>query len=196
MTLPNLISFSGYANAGKDAAADVMVSRARFVKTYMAKPLEQALVQINPWIVDHKENALERFEALYTNLGEQAIKDFEEIRRLLRMLETEVGRKDGENLWTDLVFDEVRTLRALDKKVVLSGVQHHDELSLVRKHDGVCVWIDRPVKARSSLITITAKDCDLVVVNDGTVKDLYVNIVTALEQYNSDKELETTDNVG
>ncbi len=43
MTLPSLISFSGYATVGKDAAADLLVSRASFVKTYMSKPLEQAL---------------------------------------------------------------------------------------------------------------------------------------------------------
>lgn len=196
MTLPNLISFSGYAESGKDAAADIMVVRARFVKTYIAKPLEQALEKIDPWIVDRKKGTIERFSDLYTHMGDTAIKDFEEIRRLLKMLETEVGQKNRTNIWTDLVFEEVQNLMNLGKNVALSGVQTPEELALVREYDGVCVWIDRAVPSRHNTGTVSAKDCDVIVENDGTLKDLYVNIVTGVEQYNSNKLNKETDHVG
>jgi len=184
MTLPNLISFSGYPLAGKDAAADVMVTRARFVKTYMDKPLVEALLDLNPWLVDKGEGTVERFSDLYANLGEDAIKNFDEARRLLRVLETKVGRRNGMNIWTDQVFDEVRHLLSLNKKVVISGVQYHEDLAVVRELDGVCVWITRPrSKAKSSTIAISAQDCDLVVTNEGNIKEFYVSLTIALEEY-------------
>lgn len=186
MTLPSLISFSGYATAGKDAAADILVQRARFAKTHMTKPLELALVELNPWIVDSKENSLERFADLYENLGEFAVKEFSEARRLLRALESEIGVE----YWTNKVFHEVKLWMALDKKVSLSGVQTLEELALVREHEGVSVWIERPVKLRRGSGNVTAADCDIIVQNDGTLKALYVNLVTALEEYNSKKEAE------
>lgn len=195
MTLPNLISFSGYAGSGKDAAAEIMAARARYVKTTMTTPLEQTLVKLNPWVEDDKEGTIERFADLYENLGEFAIKEFSEARRLMLALETEVGRENDGNMWLDLAFAEVQRLLSLNKKVALSGVLHAEELNLVRKFDGVCVWINRPgVKARSSRITIHPTDCDVAVVNNGTVKDLYVNIVVALEEYN--QNLKENDNVG
>ncbi len=45
MSLPRLISFSGYAFAGKDTAADMLVENNGYVKTYMSKPPE--------WNIDH-----------------------------------------------------------------------------------------------------------------------------------------------
>lgn len=192
MTLPNLVSFSGYTEAGKDTAADIMVARARFVKTTMSKPLELALVQLNPWIVDHKENALERFEDLYENLGDGATKNFEEVRRLLQMLETQVGRENNGNIWFDQVFAEVGTLMGFGRKVALSGVKNLNELAEVREHGGVCVWVERPVKVRAGTY-VNPEDCDVVVTNDRTPKDLYVSLVTALEEYTSNKE---KDNAG
>lgn len=193
MTLPSLISFSGYATVGKDAAADILVSRAGFVKTYMSKPLEQALLTLNPWIVDHKESTIERFADLHTNLGYDATKEFEEVRRLLQTLGTEVGRNMvGENVWTDLVFDEILNLRAQDKNVAVTGVRYPNEMDLVHQLDGVAVWIERPnirpVNSHTSDNALTSKDCDLVVSNNGTLRNLYVNLVTGLEEYNAKKD--------
>lgn len=188
MTLPNLISFSGYADAGKDVAADILVQRARFIKAYMAKPLEEVLVELNPWIEDHKEGGIERFADLYGNLGERAIKDFIESQRFLKALEVEVARKFGENIWIDLVFNEVKALLSLDKKVALSGVRHLDELARVRELDGVCVWIERQVIRNQSGTAVTAGDCDVVVINNGTPKELYVKLVVALEEFNLIKD--------
>lgn len=183
MTLPNLISFSGQAFVGKDAAADVLVSRAKFVKTYMLKPVEQALVHLDPIVPDPKAGTLERFSSLYENLPKHELRDLEEVRRLIGRMERQVGRDNGENLWAELVFSEVRSLQEIGNKVALSGVNHQAELDLVRGHGGVCVWINRPVKSRGSANTITAEDCDVVVVNDGTIKELYANVVIAVEEF-------------
>lgn len=183
MTLPNLVSISGYSFSGKDAAADALVERAGFAKTHMSTFVEQALVKLDPWIVDHKEGSVERFSELYENLGDAAIKNYQEVRRLLYTLETEVGRENGENIWVKQVFEEIHFLLEAGEKVVLVGPKTKDELELVRIYGGVCVWISRPMKTNTG-VSITSDDCDLIVKNDGNLSDLYVNLVVALEEYN------------
>lgn len=192
MTLPSLVSFSGNRQAGKDAAADLLVSRVRFDKTYMLKPIEQVMLKVNPLIVDHKEGTIERFADLHENLGFDATRNFEEADRLMR-LGTEAGRDIlGKNIWIDIVFDEVKALRAQDRNVVISGVGYSDELALVRELGGVCVWINRR-GAKQKAGVIRAEDCDLVIENSGTLRDLYVTVISSLEEYNTNKE---NDNVG
>lgn len=189
MTLPTLVSFSGYPRSGKDAAADLLVSRARFAKTYMLKPLEKTMLRVNPWIVDHKENTIERFSDLHENLGFDATREFEEARRLIQ-LGTEVGRDLlGRNIWTELVFDEVQSLRDSGKNVAISGVEYLEELPLVREYGGVCVWIDRyNVRPGKYQGTVRPEDCDLVVANNGTLKDFYIALIVSLEEYQPAEE--------
>lgn len=187
MTLPNLVSFSGDAYAGKDAIADLLVERARFKKVYMLKPIEQVLLKMNPWIVDPEINSIERFVELHEKLGFDATREFPETDRLIALAQ-EVG-KDllGQNVWHHQIFDEVSTFLTWGFKVALSGVEHLDELALVKQHGGVTVWLQRPPALkglpRKRRGDIRKKDCDIIVQNDGTLKDLYVNVVSALEEY-------------
>lgn len=184
MTLPALVSFSGYSDVGKDAAADLLVAKARFAKTTVTEPLEEALLAIDPLIV--VQDSVERYSVLKENWGDFVIDEFEEVRRLLRVLKTYFGPNVlGNEHWLGLTSQRIRDLRAQNKSVALSGVVDKEELDLVRDHDGVTVWIERPIKVRVGDTTITAADCDVVVQNDGTLKDLYVNIVEALEEYNA-----------
>lgn len=192
MTLPSLISFSGYPRAGKDAASDLLVSRAKFIKTSMTTPIEQSLLRMNPWIVDYRENTIERFADLHEKLGYDGAREFEEVQRLIQV-GTEVGRDVvGRNVWTDAVFKDVLKFRSLDRNVVVSNVEYADELALVRENGGVSVWIERrgtrPSTMPRGITTITAEDCDIVVVNSGNLKDLYINSVIALEEFNSNNE--------
>lgn len=187
MTLPNLVSFSGDAYAGKDAIADLLVERARFKKTYMLKPIEQALLKMNPWIVDNDENTIERFADLHQNLGFDVARRFPETERLIA-LASEVG-KDllGQNVWYHQVFNEISTFLTWEFKVALSGVESTDVLALVKQYGGVTVWLDRPPPLRGlprkRRGDIKKADCDIIIHNDGTLKDLYVNVVSALEEY-------------
>lgn len=170
-----------------------LAMRAGFVKTHMTKPLEEALAKLNPWIVDGKEGTIERFADLYTKLGKHATTEFEEVRRLLETIEIEFGQNlVGSSVWHDLVFKEVEALLAADQKVALSGVRNTKEIALLHMYGGVSVWLDRPsarpAKVSRGVKVLTPEDCDLIVVNDGTLGDLYVNLVVALEEYDSNKE--------
>ncbi len=81
MTLPSLISFSGYATVGKDAAADLLVSRARFVvdcREFVLSWFKQNSGQTTnkwPFVVttarmkrtDREQKTLDRYVATVTN---------------------------------------------------------------------------------------------------------------------------------
>lgn len=182
MTLPSLISFSGPSGVGKDTAADLLVAKARFVKCTITEPLEEALLVLDPLIV--LEDSVERYSVLKETWGRFVYEEFEEVRRLLGVLKSHFGPNVlGGEYWTGLTYERIRTLREENNSVALSGVVDHQELDAVRKLGGVTVWIERPIKVRGGDNTITAEDCDVVVQNDGSYKEFYVNIVEALEEY-------------
>lgn len=188
MTLPKLVSFSGYSWSGKDAAADLMVSRVRFVKTYMLKPVEKTLLKANPWIVDRGVGTIERFVDLHENLGFDETRTYDEVRRLIDITTTIGQDMLGSAFWTDLVFGEVGTLLDQGKNVALSGVSTKDELARVREYGGVSVWVRR-WNARVGGTEVTENDCDLVVENVGSLKDFYVALITGLEEYTPVEEI-------
>lgn len=186
MTLPTLVSFSGHSRMGKDAAADLLVAKAGYVKTYVSKPLEEALLALDPLIV--VQDSVEKYSVVKQNWGDFVNEEFQEVRRLLAVLKNYFGPNVlGGMFWTGLVFQEVQELLDSGQTVALSGVQHPHELDVVRKLKGVSVWIERPIKRRIGDTTITAEDCDVVVQNDGTLRDLYVNIIEGLEEYDAKK---------
>jgi len=186
MTLPSLVSFSGYRGVGRDTAADQLVAKARFVKCTIDEPLEEALLAIDPLILDPSGNSVERYSTLKNTLGDYAKEEYAEIPRLLAVLKTYFGPQVlGAEHWTGLTYQRIRAIREINKSVALSGVVDQQELDAVRELGGVTVWINRPsIKVRVGDTTITAADCDVVVENDGTFKEFYANIVESLEEWN------------
>lgn len=181
MPLPNLISFSGYATAGKDSAADTLVEHHAYHKTYMSKPLEKALLTLDPII---QVSPTKRYTEIHAEMGYDESKKLIEVRRLLQFLGTEIGRNMfGEDAWLDLVFEEIF---ALDGRVALTGVRYKNEMDRVRAEGGVTVWVHRPgivaVNNHSSDNTLKPEHCDVQIANNGTLEDLYLNLVLALHQ--------------
>lgn len=170
-----LVSFSGYATAGKDAAADALVKNQGFVKTFMSKPLMNALLTLDPWIKFAGDT--ERYSDLHERVGYDESKNNPEVRRLLQTLGTEIGRNMFyEDAWLDLVFKEIAKLHDDGKDVCLTGVRYPNELDRVRSAGGITIWIDRPgieaVNTHSSEHTLAPWDCDIVVINSGTLDEL------------------------
>lgn len=190
MNMPRLVSFSGYATCGKDAAADLLVANDGYVKTYMSKPLEKALLMLDPIIFDGYWGRLpERYSIIHETIGYDESKKIPEVRRMLQMLGTEIGRNMfGENAWVDLAFDDIIRLSKNDQNVVITGVRYPNEIEMINSFGSgwhiASVWINRPgvepVNSHSSDNTLTPEDCDYVVENDGTLEDLYVNVMAAL----------------
>lgn len=176
MVLPRLIGFSGYAFAGKDTLADQFVERNHFTKTYMSKPLEKALLALDPYI--NVGGTVGRYSWLHKKVGYDKSKENPEVRRLLQILGTEIGREMfGQDAWLNLVFKEIEEEWSFGVNVCLTGVRYHNEMARVRDSGGVMVWVDRPgyrpVNSHSSDNTLTREDCDIQIINNSTERKMY-----------------------
>jgi len=164
MSLPTLIGLGGYATSGKDAVADVLVQDFGFRKTYMSKPLERALLVLNPTVrveqderralpvkFDWRTSAMggpwfKSYADLHAEVGYDASKTVADVRRLLQLLGTEVGREMfDKNVWVNLVFREVQHWRGLDGvPVVVTAIRFLNELHQINDAGGISVWVARP----------------------------------------------------
>lgn len=188
-----IIGVGGYKESGKDAFADFLVEDSGFVKTFMSEALNRALLALDPWIPTdrvHGESGgwripagLRRYSELYSILGYTEVKKNPEVRRLLQMLGTEVGRDMlGEHTWVDACARRVRELIGQGHhRVVITGIRFRNELDMISRMGGQSVWVDRPEalaayrredSGHRSENTLRAKDFDFRIHNDGTLDDL------------------------
>lgn len=193
----NIIGIGGYATSGKDAVADFLVATGRYEKTYMSEPLERALLLLDPMVpktmfdegriydsgrgslngkkYDH--GAYERYSVLHARVGYEKSKKNKEVRRLLQMLGTEVGRDlIGKDTWVKIMTDTVTDIIERGNKAVVTGVRYENEMQAIRSMGGRCLWVERPgtgpINIHTSDNTLTAAAFDEVIVNSGTLEDL------------------------
>lgn len=178
-----IIGLGGYATSGKDAVADLLCENHRYRKTYMSKPLEAALLALDP-LVEAGDAYPVRYSLVHRLEGYDASKRHPEVRRLLQNLGTEVGRAMlGENVWVDLAFAEVARLHD-GSHVAITGIRFRNELDAVRARGGLAVWVDRglePVNGHASDNTLGPLDFDVILKNDGTLDDLERRVATFVE---------------
>jgi hypothetical protein len=143
-----------------------------------------------------------KYRDLIDELGYVDTKKATEARELLQRLGTEVGRELlGENIWVDAVKKKILDLQdvaarneyALGEKIVVTGVRFPNELNLVEQlryggpvrrqwGEANSIWVERPSlppldpdpsKRHASEGSVKAQDFDYVLMNDGTLEDLY-----------------------
>lgn len=151
-----IIAFSGYARAGKDEAAKVLVNQYGFRRIAYADKLRAALYTLNPivsYVVwrDGDGNRILPTEDTYVTLqnvidtygwdGYKASEYGPEIRRLIQHLGTEVARDIlGENVWVDAALRNVGD----DEKIVITDCRFPNEAQAVKDRGGYVVRIERP----------------------------------------------------
>lgn len=171
LSIPIVIGIGGYATAGKDAVADVLVEKFGFVKIYMSKPIREALLKLNPFVRLKLEEetiyarALEKSGIEYWNidhstlhipyceldelLGYEGSKRIEGVRRLQQVLGTEVGRDMIDpDIWVNIARRDIRNLTNEGKSVVVTGIRNGgNEMAMIsdvgwRRH--ATWWVSRP----------------------------------------------------
>lgn len=195
MTGRHILALSGYALSGKDTIADILVDQFGYRKTYMSKPLEEALLALDPPIPmrnrDLNRMILEvrdadsiyeagnviTYKELHAFVGYADSKKELWVRKLLQNLGTEVGRNlFGENIWIDKVISEVLDEDWSSSNWVVTGIRYPNELAAFRSIEADSAWVSRPgidpVNTHSSDNSLSALDCDFVVPNAGTIEDL------------------------
>lgn len=192
---PILIGLGGRKESGKDTVADFLAAADDVVKIGMSDSLHETLLTLDPWVyVSTADEALlsaEQQDALYTHwaqglaryseihaaLGYTEMKKISEVRRLLQVMGTEVGRDMiSPTLWADLARAKASRLLADGTSAVLTGIRFANELWLVRELGGVSVFVERAglrnEDSHRSETEVGPEDFDVVLDNDGTLDDL------------------------
>lgn len=144
-----LVALTGYAGAGKDALGKILVENHGFVRVAFADAI--------------KRHALA--------LGWDGQKD-ERGRKFLQTLGTEVVRAYNPNFWVETAMKEA----VQHECVVITDCRFCNEVEAVKTNGGVVVRVERPgvgpANEHLSENELGPDDCDLRILNSGTLEDL------------------------
>jgi dephospho-CoA kinase len=175
--LPQYIGLHGFAGAGKDTVAEIL-SQYGYTRVAFADVLREALYVLNPIIIDPPDAPELRVQDLVDRHGwDEAKRKYEEIRRMLQVLGTEVGREMiDQNVWVDSVFKKLEE----GKKYVFADVRFVNEHHAIDSRLGTLIRIDRPgygpVNDHKSDKGLPPEWFDAAIVNDGTIEDLNTKV--------------------
>lgn len=191
MTLhtPPVIALHGFAQAGKDSIAEILreypalvgLNPALTLVTYgyqrlaFADPIRDAVYALDPFLVVGGEPV--RLHYIVDNMGwDNAKSAIPEVRRLLQVFGTEVGREQfGQDVWARKVIGQV----AQPGRYVITDLRfqsEYDALAQALGGDVLFVKVKRPgvgpVNGHASDKGLDDDLFDIIINNDGTLKDL------------------------
>lgn len=198
-----LIGLGGKLRAGKDAVGDYLEEKHDFVKLGMSDALNEALLKLNPLIrltaylyspssgLEYQNGDIVRYQDLHDAVGYVEAKKNPEVRRLLQVLGTEVGREMIDpDVWVNIAEKKIREHWAKGKSVVITAMRFPNEIEMLNRLGGMSVWIDRPDEGRmagteatpghsmnilehASETSVNSSMFHYVLTNDGTLDQLY-----------------------
>lgn len=178
-----IIVLSGFARAGKDEAAAVLVNEFGFTQVAFADKLRDMLYALNPAVphdINIRRNDFDKplryVQDVIDEYGWNGYKETPygpEIRRLLQRLGTEAGRQ---TLWDTIWIDAALAGLSENAKIVVSDGRFFNEFDAVRARGGVVWRIERPgvgpqSNHPSEMEAIDYPHFSARLNNDGTLKD-------------------------
>ena len=171
-----LVGVSGYARAGKDTVAHILVDRHNFARGSFAAAMKRILVGLDPLVDDGV-----RLSSVIAELpgGLEDAKAVPEVRRLLQRLGTEAGRSAlGADVWVKALLERV------PGRLVVSDCRFPNEAAAIRSRGGLVLRVERPgcgpVNGHVSETALDDFDFDSVIYNDGSLEDLANKIEAVL----------------
>lgn len=219
-----LIGLGGKLRAGKDALGDYLEESRNFVKLGMSDALNEALLKLNPVITvqlahtEAEKRAIAqelrgeyrsedtyftyvRYQELHDDVGYVEAKKNPEVRRLLQVLGTEVGRDmiDSE-VWVKIAEKKILEHWEAGRDVVITAIRFPNELEMVHRLGGINIWIERPnderwvgteatpghsmqIVGHASENSVQPSEFDYFILNDSTLDDLYAQADNILAQH-------------
>lgn len=174
----NFVGIGGRLGHGKDAMADLLVKKYGFVKMGMSDPLADALYALNPFLGAEQDDT--RYQSVVDDVGYTKAKEIPEVRRLLQVLGTEVGRRMiSADVWVDIMVRRALAITENGGRVIVTGIRYPNELSAIQENGGESWFIKRPgledagaAAAHSSETSLSEYDFDVIIMNDGTLAEL------------------------
>ena len=164
-----IIGLSGYAQSGKDTVAELLCLNYKYHRRAFADPMRDAIYTLNPIVF----NLNNRVADLVDEHGWDVAKANPEVRRLLQVFGTDVGRKMfNENFWVDIALAGLNS----EHRVVISDVRFPNEAEAIKNLGGQVWRINRhnhaPVNGHKSEHAMDNFMFKHVLYNDGTIDDL------------------------
>lgn len=200
MTLPSLIGLGGKLRAGKDAIGDYLEENHDYVKLGMSDALNEALLKLNPIIPTgkHWEAGYEHYMTYQDYHGAHGYveaKKNPEVRRLLQVLGTEVGREMIDpDVWVRIAEKKIREHWEAGRNVVITAMRFPNEIEMLERLGGFSVWVERPtadrlgdtqgdkvqIGAHASENSVSEIDFQFTLLNDSTLDALYTKVEEVL----------------
>lgn len=163
-----IIGLSGYARSGKDTVAELLCLNYGFKRISFALPMRDAIYTLNPLV-----DGFNRVADLVEDYGWDIAKANTEVRRLLQVFGTDVGRNIfGETFWIEQAFKRAEEY----ERVVFSDVRFPNEANAIQERGGDVWRINRhghsPINSHISEHAMDNYLFKHVVYNDGTLDDL------------------------
>jgi hypothetical protein len=187
--MTTLIGITGFATAGKDAVADVLVRRYGFVKVAFADALREMALAIDPWIyvqtaTFQTEWEWMRYSDAVARYGYGEAKNIVGVREFLQRLGTDGVRNVlGQDAWVKVWQKRVGKMGG-DVRVVAADVRFENEAFAVRELGGRVWRVRRPGVAgalgHASEIEQMGIDVDEEIVNCGSLEYLESLVVARM----------------
>jgi dephospho-CoA kinase len=149
-----LVGLTGYKGSGKSTIARELAKRGWVVLSF-ADALRDAALDLNPIVgarvtgPDPWDYEVERLADLVNEVGWDMAKKNDEVRRILQVLGTEVGRALDPDVWVNQMAHRMGAY--VSKDVVIDDVRFANEVEFIRQWKGArMVRIIRPGVHRES----------------------------------------------
>lgn len=187
-----IVGLSGYARAGKDTVASILVQEHGFRRVAFADALKAVLADLNPivgWKLDERGGAhgsLERVAGLGRpspdghGIDWEQAKQRPEVRELLQRLGCAVRDHVGQNAWVEAALRDVDR----EERVVVSDVRFPNEAEAIKRRLGQVWRVVRegcgPVNGHVSESALDGWHFDSHVPNIGSFDDLRLTVEVVL----------------
>lgn len=187
-----IIGISGYARAGKDEIAKILVEEFDFKRIAFADKLREMLYQLNPWVYDTESGDLEvnivgpgqeipvtmvsTVQKVIDQYGWDGYKETEfgnSIRALLQRLGTEAGRNTlWDSIWVDAALKDYKP----GDRLVVPDTRFLNECDAIKSRGGKLWRVNRkgigPANNHVSETGIDGYRFDVVFNNNWSLEDL------------------------
>lgn len=176
-----LIGLSGFAQVGKDSVANILKEHG-FQRIALADPIREAMYLLNPIVVTDSRGRIFRLQEVVDDIGwDDAKTSIPEVRRLLQVFGTEVGRQlFGEGIWVDLAMRKIGP----EGKYVITDVRFPNEVLAIGSLGGSLIRVTRPgsapVNQHISDAGLSGSWFYAEISNDGSLEDLRSKVLEVL----------------
>lgn len=171
-----VLGLAGYARSGKDTVAQELLNHG-YMPMSFAGPIKKAMLTLNPLVDEDKT-----YKDIVDDMGLEAAKgEYPEVRRLLQVFGTEVGRNMfSEDFWVEQALQSIPD----GFKVVFTDVRYPNEANMIKEFGGQVWWVQRegvgPLNDHPSENSLEGYPFEFHIANNGTIEELRDKVLAGL----------------